>query len=465
MWPSLLLLCVSVSAKVMVLSPSGLLSILHKRYDNKDPSPEIPSSLADFGNPPYGTQMVGKAYYHSEVPSACSSVDHIEIEKEHGLPILLADRGNCSFATKARYAQDAGYKALVLVDFSDEDVTDMVMTDNGSGGNLFIPTFMIERRDGNDIKSFAAEKDSDVQLKLVFDVEKRSRVNLRVVYSSDNSKALNFFAEFAPYAKKFNRTTLNFRPHFVLWYCTDCLIKGYNESNEDCLSGGRYCAPDPDGSGALTGRDVVLEDLRQLCLLSSFSKEDNVYSIWFDYMKKFNETCRSDITETCSYGVMQTMPGSVAAVKDCILKSAKNGGDLTLVENELLRKEVRYLKQMTASVYPAIILNNHTYRGDWEGLQLAQTICSSYLSPPDFCAAWAIETPGEGSRGLGLGTVLLIVGLVLVLVLVVLMLYRAWAKRELALELRQQVNLAMSQYYALSSEGSQLAERRTSGRK
>jgi len=463
MWQSLLLLCVSVSAKVTVLSPPELLSVFEKRYEDKDH--EIPSSLADFGNPPYGTQMVGKAHYHSEVADACSPVDHIEIEREHGLPILMADRGNCSFAMKARHAQDAGYKALVVVDFNDEDVTDVVMSDNGSGGNLFIPTFMIDKKDGNEIKSFAGRNDSDVQLKLSFDVEKRTRVNLRVVYSSDNAKALNFFADFATYGKKFNRTTLNFRPHFVLWYCTECLLNGYNESNEDCLSGGRYCAPDPDGSGALTGRDVVLEDLRQLCLLSSFANSEFKYPYWFQYMAKYNSTCRSNITESCSYSIMQEIPGSVAAVQQCIRDSAKDSGDLTLVDNTLLRKEVRYLSGMTSSIYPAMILNNHTYRGDWEGLQLAQTICSSYFSPPDFCAAWATDTPAEANRGLGLGTVMLIVGLVLVLVLVVLLLYRAWAKRELALELRQQVNLAMSQYYALSSEGSQLAERRTGGRK
>lgn len=33
-------------------------------------------------------------------------------------------------------------------------------------------------------------------------------------------------------------------------------------TNELCLSGGRYCSPDPDGFGPLIGRDVIFEDLR-----------------------------------------------------------------------------------------------------------------------------------------------------------------------------------------------------------
>ena len=34
------------------------------------------------------------------------------------------------------------------------------------------------------------------------------------------------------------------------------------EAPANCVSGGRYCAPDPDGVGVLTGRDVLYEDLR-----------------------------------------------------------------------------------------------------------------------------------------------------------------------------------------------------------
>ena len=32
--------------------------------------------------------------------------------------------------------------------------------------------------------------------------------------------------------------------------------------NANCVSHGRYCAPDPDDEGPATGRNVVLEDLR-----------------------------------------------------------------------------------------------------------------------------------------------------------------------------------------------------------
>jgi len=53
----------------------------------------------------------------------------------------------------------------------------------------------------------------------------------------------------------------------VLWYCTYCKNAGFNVKDEpDCFSGGRYCSPDPDGAGAKSGRDVVLEDIREKCI-------------------------------------------------------------------------------------------------------------------------------------------------------------------------------------------------------
>jgi len=35
---------------------------------------------------------------------------------------------------------------------------------------------------------------------------------------------------------------------------------------EDCVCGGRYCSPDPDFNGPLTGRDIVMENLNQKCI-------------------------------------------------------------------------------------------------------------------------------------------------------------------------------------------------------
>lgn len=38
---------------------------------------------------------------------------------------------------------------------------------------------------------------------------------------------------------------IDFTPLYALWYCTYCKYNHYNLVNENCLSGGRYCYPDP----------------------------------------------------------------------------------------------------------------------------------------------------------------------------------------------------------------------------
>lgn len=54
-----------------------------------------------------------------------------------------------------------------------------------------------------------------------------------------------------------------FKPHYALYYCGSCKTNGWERYDSPlCISGGRYCSPDPDGKGPENGRDDVLEDLR-----------------------------------------------------------------------------------------------------------------------------------------------------------------------------------------------------------
>lgn len=57
-------------------------------------------------------------------------------------------------------------------------------------------------------------------------------------------------------------------------------------TNSLCISGGRYCAFDPDGNGPLMGRDVIFEDLRQLCIINQTD-----VTMWFDYAMAFENNC------------------------------------------------------------------------------------------------------------------------------------------------------------------------------
>lgn len=51
---------------------------------------------------------------------------------------VLLQRGNCTFVTKVRNAQLAGYRMAIIVDNEFEPSTDLTMSDDGFGYTVYI---------------------------------------------------------------------------------------------------------------------------------------------------------------------------------------------------------------------------------------------------------------------------------------------------------------------------------------
>ena len=58
---------------------------------------------------------------------------------------MIADRGDCSFVQKVRNMEDAGVAVAIVVDNSDEDINQIVMSDDGSGSGIRIPAMLISK--------------------------------------------------------------------------------------------------------------------------------------------------------------------------------------------------------------------------------------------------------------------------------------------------------------------------------
>lgn len=63
-------------------------------------------------------------------------------------PFFLADRGDCTFVEKVRNIEEAGAGLAMIVDNKKEDVSKIVMSDDGSGAGLRIPSMLISYEDG-----------------------------------------------------------------------------------------------------------------------------------------------------------------------------------------------------------------------------------------------------------------------------------------------------------------------------
>jgi len=65
--------------------------------------------------------------------NACSPIAPMDGDFNEPAPVVLVDRGQCSFVTKSFYSQLIGSKLCVIVDDRDENIQDIMMIDDGFG--------------------------------------------------------------------------------------------------------------------------------------------------------------------------------------------------------------------------------------------------------------------------------------------------------------------------------------------
>ena len=69
--------------------------------------------------------------------------------------IFIAERGSCTFVNKVRNAERAGASLLVVVDSKVENITNVIMGDDGTGTGIRIPSMLIGKSDGEMLIEFA----------------------------------------------------------------------------------------------------------------------------------------------------------------------------------------------------------------------------------------------------------------------------------------------------------------------
>ena len=114
--------------------------------------------------------------------------------------IVLLDRGNCSFVTKVRNAERAGASLVVVIDDRDENITNVIMGDDGTGTGIRIPSMLIGKDSGKILKDFAVTSDSQATLSAEFTLANPNNFSdVELWYSSNNVLALDFIKEFDKY--------------------------------------------------------------------------------------------------------------------------------------------------------------------------------------------------------------------------------------------------------------------------
>jgi len=294
--------------------------------------------------------------------------------------------------------ENAGAAVGIIIDDVREHSEVILMMDDGTGGGIKIPSMLISAEDGATLLGFlgnASKEERDQMVVIANFVEMNhpdNRVEYDLWYTSSNDKALDFIAEFTQTDQMLGEKVL-FTPHFVFWRCTFC---DWELLEHDCFAGGKYCAIDADND-YLEGRDIIIEDLRQKCLYQETYKEVATRYKWWAYMKQVHKNCYAEVTEECSKQAHIKLSLNFTKTKECVDASFSNPDwSSHNTTNSIIESEISYWMQYGSGIFPSVVINNVTYRGQLEKLSVYNALCAGFQDPPEICqATFGTYTPDE----------------------------------------------------------------------
>ncbi|KAF2320916.1 hypothetical protein GH714_031844 [Hevea brasiliensis] len=337
------------------------------------------SAIGNFGIPQYGGSMAGAVAYPKDNRKGCKEFDDFGISfksKPGALPtFVLVDRGDCFFALKVWNAQKAGASAVLVADDIEEPLITMDSPqEDGSSAqyieNITIPSALIEKSFGETLKKAISYGDM---------------VNVNLDWR-----------EAVPHPDD--------RVEYELWTNSndecgvkcDMLMEFVKDFRGPAQILEKDIVPDPeqDFSTGYEGKDVVLENLRQLCVFRVANESKRPW-VWWDYVTDFQIRCpmkEKRYNKECADAVIRTLGLDVKKVEKCM------GDPNADSENPVLKEEqdaqVGKGSRGDVTILPTLVVNNRQYRGKLEKGAVLKAICSGFeeTTEPGVCLSDDVET-------------------------------------------------------------------------
>ncbi|KAJ3673976.1 hypothetical protein LUZ60_005968 [Juncus effusus] len=402
---TLILLCLKTESR-FVVEKNSLMVISPQEIRGKHDS-----AIGNFGIPQYGGSMAGTVVYPKTNRHACDDFTESFRAKPGALPnFLLVDRGECLFAKKVLNAQLAGASAVLVVDDKDEPLITMDLPKEDESAalyiqNITIPSALVTLKFGETLKKALKSGDQMVNVNLDWR-ESVPHPDDRVEYelwtnSNDEcgpkcDSLMGFLKEFKGSAQLLEQGGYSlFTPHYITWYCPKAFLTS-KQCRSQCINNGRYCSPDPeqDFSSGYDGKDVVVENLRQLCVFK-VANESGKSWVWWDYVTDFHIRCPmkdKKYNKECADTVIKTLGLDVKKIEKCM------GDPNADSDNPILKMEqdaqIGTGSRGDVTILPTLVVNNRQYRGKLERKAVLKAICAGFqeTTEPAACLSDDIET-------------------------------------------------------------------------
>ncbi|GFR48708.1 hypothetical protein Agub_g10664 [Astrephomene gubernaculifera] len=445
-----------------------------------DPNrPAMRMTMADFGRPRYGGKLIGNLIYPSSQPLGnqptyqclpedcqygCTSFNfskpRLHIQRQPGVyNIMLLDRGprgegheSCYFLDKVFNAQEAGADAVLIANDEpgelstavapeDDPITDRELS------SLSISAAMISLEDGRVLKALLGAAAAaaaggggvggGVTLLLNWTAalpqqgavswEFWSDTNFDCGFSCTEQRA--FLKDMAKWAKQLQTSyPVSFAPHYLLWSCP-AGSENTTECKSECIAGGRYCIPDPDGNyqEGYSGRDVLMMNVRSLCFYKQVSSSASTSpaaasAVWWDYISRFAAACLQSqksydaacatkvVSGLVSEGLLAAGQWDMAAWEQCSQQvageaaAAGSTASVPILEEELAAQRGNNDTGVNAvTILPTIRINGGQYRGSLNASYVLRALCAGFPAgqEPQLCngATVSEDECAEGGEG------------------------------------------------------------------
>jgi len=270
------------------------------------------------------------------------------------------------------------------------------MADDGSGGDITIPSLLLHKQDADVIIS-QLESNTIVQVQLIWNLPAPDdRVEWDLWSNPTEPISENFQKTFRPAVEALGSSQF-FTPHFYIYDGIANNCHTGNNCGTLCTNHGRYCAVDPDNnlSVGISGADVVAESLRRLCIWDTVGA-DGVGSKYWKYLEQFLEECYDpskpneprDFPKTtdwsCATKVMKEVGIDSSMIESCINYS---GGVTNDVVNSRLKQEIDSKVENGVIIVPSTYVNRVAMRGTINDGSVFNTICAGFLdgTAPEIC--------------------------------------------------------------------------------
>lgn len=92
-----------------------------------------------------------------------------------------------------------GGALAIIVDPMEEDIADVILSDDGTGAGIRIPAMMIDKYSGDKLKQYLQSGQASLRAEFITDHSENNHIDATFWYSSGDDKALDFVKNMAEY--------------------------------------------------------------------------------------------------------------------------------------------------------------------------------------------------------------------------------------------------------------------------